>query len=236
MVSIGCYLPGRRANAGHCLRLDTVTGKVHPIPAGPQVSSIALASRATHVGDTRYLEAMFRRAAPLRHGGGRREREPLMPTMRIASPERWWRASAAPLAAGLVGWAVAGSVHLGVRATTSAGLPLTTKIIVICSAVAIGLWLATRIMHTHLAVSEEGLADHRLFRVVRVRWPLIANFEINRPRALWGGFCITVVCRDGMTIDLMSTRAYSRVPSARHLDELHRICWTLEQAAAQRAE
>jgi antitoxin YefM len=24
------YLPGRRANAGHCLRLHTVTGKVHP--------------------------------------------------------------------------------------------------------------------------------------------------------------------------------------------------------------
>jgi hypothetical protein len=40
-VSIGSYLPGRRANAGHCLRLDTVTGKVHPFPADPQVSSIA---------------------------------------------------------------------------------------------------------------------------------------------------------------------------------------------------
>ena len=26
------YLPGRRANAGHCLRLDSVTGKVHPLP------------------------------------------------------------------------------------------------------------------------------------------------------------------------------------------------------------
>jgi hypothetical protein len=32
-VSIGLYLPGRRANAGHCLRLHSVTGKVHPIPA-----------------------------------------------------------------------------------------------------------------------------------------------------------------------------------------------------------
>jgi hypothetical protein len=28
------YLPGRRANAGHYLRLHTVTGKVHPLP-GP---------------------------------------------------------------------------------------------------------------------------------------------------------------------------------------------------------
>jgi hypothetical protein len=35
------YLPGRRANAGHCLRLHTVTGKVHPFPADPQVLSIA---------------------------------------------------------------------------------------------------------------------------------------------------------------------------------------------------
>ena len=40
-MSIGLYLPGRRANAGHCLRLDTVTGKVHPFPTVPQVSSIA---------------------------------------------------------------------------------------------------------------------------------------------------------------------------------------------------
>ena len=29
-VNIGLYLPGRRANAGHCLRLHTITGKVHP--------------------------------------------------------------------------------------------------------------------------------------------------------------------------------------------------------------
>jgi hypothetical protein len=29
-VSIGLYLPGRRANAGHCLRLQMITGKVHP--------------------------------------------------------------------------------------------------------------------------------------------------------------------------------------------------------------
>ena len=40
-VSIGLYLPGRHANAGHCLKLHTVTGKVHPNPADPQVSAIA---------------------------------------------------------------------------------------------------------------------------------------------------------------------------------------------------
>lgn len=65
-------------------------------------------------------------------------------------------------------------------------------------------------------------------------WPQITAFEVERPKALWGGFCVTALCRDGTTIDLMSTRAYSRVPSARHLDELRRICWSLEEAAVQR--
>jgi hypothetical protein len=60
---------------------------------------------------------------------------------------------------------------------------------------------------------------------------VIAGFQVNRPSALWGGFCITAVRHDGATIDLMSTRAYSRVPSTRHLDELQRICWSLEEAA-----
>jgi hypothetical protein len=114
-------------------------------------------------------------------------------------------------------------------------LPLTARIIVLCIAVAVGLGLAALITRSHLTVGDEGLADYRMFRVVRVPWRLIAGFEDHRPGALWGGFCITVVCHDGATIDLMSTRAYSRVPSARHLDELHRICWTLEEAAKQHA-
>ena len=158
-----------------------------------------------------------------------------MPSMRIASPERWWRAAAAPLIAGWVGWVVSGSLRLGLRASTSRELPLTARIIVMCIAVAVGLGLAALIMRSHLTVGDEGLADHRMFRVVRVPWRLIAGFEVHRPGALWGGFCITAVCRDGATINLMSTRAYSRVPSARHLDELHRICWTLEEAARQHA-
>src|SRR5258705_7975016 len=42
-VSIGLYLPGRRANAGHCLRASTTRspGRYTPFPADPQVSSIA---------------------------------------------------------------------------------------------------------------------------------------------------------------------------------------------------
>ena len=67
------------------------------------------------------------------------------------------------------------------------------------------------------------------------RGSVIAGFEVDRPGALWGGFCVVAVCRDGSTIDLMATRAYSRVPSARHLDELRRICWTLEDAATKHA-
>jgi hypothetical protein len=148
-----------------------------------------------------------------------------VPSMRIASPERWWRAGSAPLFAGLLGWA-------GLpRAVAPSG-----RIIVTCLAVAAGLYLAARIMRTHLTVGVDGLADHRMFRVVRVPWQQISGFEVDRPRALWGGFCVTAVYRDGTTVDLMSTRAYSRVPSARHLDELHRICRSLEEAAAIRAE
>lgn len=103
-----------------------------------------------------------------------------------------------------------------------------------CLAALIGLGLAVLILGTHLTVNAEGLADHRMFRVVRVPWQTITGFEVGRPRALWGGFCVIAVCQNGATIDLMSTRAYSRVPSAQHLDELTRICWSLEEAAAKR--
>ncbi len=158
-----------------------------------------------------------------------------MPSIRIASPERRWRAVTAPVLAGLAGWFLTGSVRG--RARTGAPpwtVPLTGRIVVGCLAVALGLWLAVLIMRTHLTVNDAGLADHRVFKVVRLPWQLIARFEVGRPRALWGGFCVIAVCRDGTTVDLMSTRAYSRVPSALHLDELHRICWSLEEHAAKR--
>jgi hypothetical protein len=157
-----------------------------------------------------------------------------VPSMRIASPEKRWRAASAPLIAAALGWLVTGSVRLGIRSGTSPGLPVTDRSIVTSAAVAIGLWLAVLILRTHLTVSDEGLADHRMFRVVWVPWQEITEFAVRRPRGLWGGYCVSTVCRDGVTIDLMSTRAYSRVPSARHVDELHRICWTLEEAAAHR--
>ncbi len=140
----------------------------------------------------------------------------------------------APLIAALIGWVLAGSFRPRVRAAGYSGLPLTARIVVTCLAVAAGLCLAVLIMRTHLTIDNDGLADYRMFRVVRVPWQMITGFEVGRPRALWGGFCVIVICRDGATIDLMSTRAYSRLPSAQHLDELTRICWNLEEAANQR--
>lgn len=157
-----------------------------------------------------------------------------MPGMLIASPERRWRAATAPLIGGLIGWFGSGSIRLELRAdATPQAMPLTARIIVTCLAVAAGLYLAMLIMRTHLAVSDDGLADHRMFRVVQVPWQQIAKFEVGRPGGLWGGFCVTAVRRDRTTVDLMSTRAYSRIPSARHLDELIRICWSLEEAATK---
>jgi hypothetical protein len=155
--------------------------------------------------------------------------------MRIASPERRWRAAAALVIAGAAGWVVSGSIHLGVRPATSPGLPLVARAGIIAAGVAIGAWLAVLVLRTHLTVSDAGLADHRSFRVVRVPWQLIDRFEVGRPGGLWGGYCVSAVCRDGATIDLMSTRAYSRVPSARHLDELHRICWSLDEVTRKQA-
>jgi len=158
-----------------------------------------------------------------------------VPSMRLSSPERRWRAIASPVTAAVLGWFLSGSVRLPPHAGDPARqLPVTTRFIVTCLAVAVGLGLAVLIMRTHLDVGDEGLADHRVFRTVRLPWQVIETFEIQRPKGFRGGFCVVAVCRDGTTADLMATQAYSRVPSADHLDELHRICWSLEAAAARR--
>jgi hypothetical protein len=93
---------------------------------------------------------------------------------------------------------------------------------------------AVLIIRSHLAVGDEGLTDRRAFRVVRLSWTEIAEFSVDRPGGLWGGFCVIATRPDGSTVDLLSTRAYSRIPPARHLDEVYRICWSLEEAAASR--
>jgi hypothetical protein len=88
-------------------------------------------------------------------------------------------------------------------------------------------------MRTCLVVTEEGLIDRRS---VRVAWLEITELRVARPGGLWGGFCAVASCRDGADVDLLSTRAYSRVPLSRHLDEVQRICWTLEEHLATRGE
>lgn len=154
--------------------------------------------------------------------------------MQFASPERRWRAVTAPLVAGVLGWVIALSFRLGYRPGAAPGLPLTVRLTVTGLAVVIGLILAGLIMRTHLEVDDEGLADRRLFKVVRLPWQAIVGFEVARPGSLWGGFCVAAICGDGTSVSLMATRAYSRVPSAQHLDELTRIRRSLEEAAAKR--
>jgi hypothetical protein len=136
----------------------------------------------------------------------------------------------------MIGGILSDGLRLGLRAGASPGVPLMARVIVIGSAAVIGLGIAVLIMRTCLVVSTDGLADHRIFRVIRIPWEDIAAFEIDRPKGLWGGFCITAVLRNGASIDLMSTRVYSRIPSGAHVDELYRISWTLEEAAGLRAE
>jgi len=143
-------------------------------------------------------------------------------TTRYASPERRWRAGLTVVAAACLGW------YLSSRLASLAG-------IVAGSALGAGsLCLAAPIIRSHLAVNGGGLTDRRAFRVVRLSWSEIAEFRVDRPGGLWGGFCVVATRHDGSAVDLLSTRAYSRIPSARHLDEVYRICWSLEEAAASR--
>lgn len=98
------------------------------------------------------------------------------------------------------------------------------------------LSLAIPIMRARLIVTDDQLIDRRAVRTVMVPWQQVAGFRVARPGGLWGGFCVVAACQDGAQIDLLSTRAYSRAPAPGHLDELQRICWTLEERLATRGE
>jgi hypothetical protein len=98
------------------------------------------------------------------------------------------------------------------------------------------LSLAVPIMRTCLIVTDEGLIDHRAVRTVRIGWQQIAEFRVERPGGLWDGFCVVAARRDGAQTDLLSTRVYTRAPSERHIDELHRICWALDELLATHGE
>jgi hypothetical protein len=88
---------------------------------------------------------------------------------------------------------------------------------------------AVPIMRECLTVTDDALVDRRAVRVVKLAWDQVAGFRVARPGALWGGFCVVADRLDGTHVDLLSTRAYTRAPSAQHLDELQRLCWTLEE-------
>jgi hypothetical protein len=145
-------------------------------------------------------------------------------TFRIISPERRWRATSLVLLAAWVIW----------RTVRYAGPPHLAGLIVGSLVAAALLGFVVPVMRTCLIVSDEDLTDRRAVRKVRVAWRQVAGFHVARPGALWGGFCVVADCRDGTHVDFLSVRAYSRAPSSRHLDELQRICWTLEERLATR--
>jgi len=149
-----------------------------------------------------------------------------VPTFRIVSPERRRRAASLVLIAAWVAW----------RGFRYAGPGQYAGPVVGCLVAAGLLAWVIPVMRTCLVVTEEGLIDRRAVRSVRVAWLEITELRVARPGGLWGGFCVVASCRDGSDVDLLSTRAYSRVPLSRHLDEVQRICWTLEEHLATRGE
>jgi Bacterial PH domain len=138
---------------------------------------------------------------------------------RFVSPERRWRAGVLVLLAAWFGW----------RSFRYAGSPSYAGPVIGVVLMAFFLAGAVLAMRSCLVVTDEGLADRRALRTVRVGWSQVSELRVARPGGLWGGYCVVVDCRDGRHVDLLSTRAYSRAPSSPHLDELYRLCWTLEE-------
>ena len=149
-----------------------------------------------------------------------------MAPFRFVSPERRWRAGVLVLLAAWFGW----------RSLRYAGPPSYAGPVIGCALMAVFLAGAVLAMRSCLVVTDDGLADRRALRTVRVAWPEVSALRVARPGGLWGGYCVVIDCRDGRQVDLLSTRAYSRAPSSRHLDELYRLSWTLEEQLADRPD
>lgn len=143
-----------------------------------------------------------------------------MSALRFVSPERHWRAALLVVPSVWFGWAA--YRFLGTVAGWVVGAGLVS--------------LAIPTMRTSLTVTGDELTDHRAWRTVRVAWPQIAGFRVARPGGLWDGFCAVADRRDGTQVDLLSTRVYSRSPSAHHLDEVHQTCETLRGLLATNGE
>jgi hypothetical protein len=141
-----------------------------------------------------------------------------VPIIEFVSPERYWRAGSLVLVAGLFGWRAA--AYAG---PDRAAMSLLGGLIAVATLGCAGPALRARFVAT-----DAMLIDRRAFRTVRLAWDQVAEFEVRRPGGLWGGYCVVAECRNGRSVDFLATRAFSRAPSARHLDELHRLRWTLE--------
>jgi PH (Pleckstrin Homology) domain-containing protein len=146
-----------------------------------------------------------------------------MPAFRFVSPERRWRAASLVMLAALFSW----------RAFRYAGPGRQLAVVAAYLLPACLLACVLLVMRTCLVVGDDTVTDRRALRVVRLPWSEITGFRVARPGWMWGGFCVVAECRGGTEVDLLATRAYSRAPSARHLDELHRLCWTLEEHLAR---
>ena len=126
-----------------------------------------------------------------------------MPTFRIVSPERRWRAASLVLIAAWVAW----------RGFRYAGPGQYAGPVVGCLVAAGLLAWVIPVMRTCLVVTEQGLIDRRAVRSVRVAWLEITELRVARPGGLWGGFCVVASCRDGSDVDLLS-RTIGDGPSA----------------------
>lgn len=143
-----------------------------------------------------------------------------MAAFRFVSPERGWRAGLLLVPGVWFGWAVYHFFGIGPGCVVGAAL----------------LTMVVLTMRTSLTVTGDGLVDRRAVRTVRVPWPRLAGFRVQRPGGVWDGFCVVAACHDGTEVDLLSTRVYTRSPSGRHLEELEQTCQTLQGLLATHGE
>jgi hypothetical protein len=137
----------------------------------------------------------------------------------FVSPERRWRAVFMVLLAAFLCW----------RAFRYTGPGRDLAVVAGCLIPAGLAASVVLVLRTCLIVTADDVIDRRALRAMRVPWDRIAAFSVARPGWLWGGFCVIAELTDGQHVDLLSTRAYALTPSTAHLDELQRLCWTLEE-------
>lgn len=111
-------------------------------------------------------------------------------------------------------------------------LDLGSALLLLAGATVVGV--AWRSWFTYVLASADGVCNVGLLRTQRLRWEDIVGFDVARPGALWGGFCVRALLRDDTEHDLLSLRAYSRVASLTDYGELYRQAWALESRRPER--